>query len=380
MVEPAKAPDAAPSKEDLALALQGREVEELREMGKRLSKSCKDLELLLDDLKVEQQTLQDEKAQLTETIELMMRELKKLNIGADNTVEPVLVSETPIDIAGAVGRLWEKVRPRDNAVVVSEHVGELKKPGSSNSTEEVGAKVAEKLTEGLSAWGNAIGPWWQTAQQNLQSNFQTAQQGLQTAGQNLQTTGVALWSATQEGAAGATASAQSMRSRWMGEGGSPTGGAADGPSPAAAGSQQPEDSLPASAPSQPTPAVAPAPAPATAPPPAAAQPVEASASKPAPAAAPAPVVEASHTEEVVNGTVLVEASITLEDGDVKTLQVRAADRCKEVAARFVKEHSLKAWFVEPLTAYLKKVEGDADEYPVVTQADLAEIRKQYSKA
>mmetsp|Transcript_23842 Transcript_23842/g.52650 ORF Transcript_23842/g.52650 Transcript_23842/m.52650 type:complete len:104 (-) Transcript_23842:925-1236(-) len=78
MAEPAKAPGASPpSKAELTLALQGREVEELREMAKRLSKSCKDLELLLDDLKVEQQTLQDDKAQLTETIELMMRELKK---------------------------------------------------------------------------------------------------------------------------------------------------------------------------------------------------------------------------------------------------------------------------------------------------------------
>jgi len=377
MAEPAKAPGASPpSKAELTLALQGREVEELREMAKRLSKSCKDLELLLDDLKVEQQTLQDDKAQLTETIELMMRELKKLNIGAENTVEPVLVSETPIDIAGAVGRLWEKVRPRDNGVVVSEHVGELKKPGSPTSTEEVGAKVAEKLNEGLSAWGTAIGPWWQTAQQNLQSNLQTAQQNLQNAHQNLQTTGTALWSATQEGAAGATASAQSMRSRWLGE-----GAAEENPAPVAGG-QKLEGSSPPADPLQPTLAAAPAPAPVpvTAPPAVAALAAEALASLPPPAAKLAPpVAESSHTEEAVNATVLLEVSLTLEDGDVKILKVRAADRCKEVAARFIEEHSLKVWYREPLTAYLKKVEMDAEDYPVVTQANLVEIRKNYSK-
>lgn len=59
--------------------------------------------------------------------------------------------------------------------------------------------------------------------------------------------------------------------------------------------------------------------------------------------------------------------------------MRAADRCKEVAKRFVQEHSLKAWFEEPLTAWLKKVEADAEKFPVKIEADLMEIRKQHSK-
>lgn len=70
----------------------------------------------------------------------------------------------------------------------------------------------------------------------------------------------------------------------------------------------------------------------------------------------------------------------LDDGSVQTVQVRAADRCKEVAARFVKEHSLKAWFEQPLTKFLKQTEDDADKFPVKIEADLMEIRKKYSKA
>merc|ERR1719262_844559 len=67
--------------------------------------------------------------------------------------------------------------------------------------------------------------------------------------------------------------------------------------------------------------------------------------------------------EQISSTVLIEAEITLGDGTVQTLQVRAADRCKEVAQRFVAEHSLEANFEAPLTAYLKEVENDAEKFP-----------------
>jgi len=77
--------------------------------------------------------------------------------------------------------------------------------------------------------------------------------------------------------------------------------------------------------------------------------------------------------------VLIEASIKLEDGSVETLQVRAADRCKEVSHRFIHEHSLKAWFEQPLTAWLKKVEADAVKFPVKVEGDLVEIRKTHGK-
>mmetsp|Transcript_45479 Transcript_45479/g.85136 ORF Transcript_45479/g.85136 Transcript_45479/m.85136 type:complete len:88 (-) Transcript_45479:95-358(-) len=81
----------------------------------------------------------------------------------------------------------------------------------------------------------------------------------------------------------------------------------------------------------------------------------------------------------MSSTILIEAELKLDDGSVQTVQVRAADRCKEVAHRFVMEHSLKAWFEEPLTKWLKKVEADAEKFPVKIQGDLMEIRKQFSK-
>lgn len=53
-----------------------------------------------------------------------MKELQKLNIGAHNTVDPIL-EEGPLDF---VGRFWETVKPRDTAFVTGEHIGEIKKP------------------------------------------------------------------------------------------------------------------------------------------------------------------------------------------------------------------------------------------------------------
>lgn len=83
-------------------------------------------------------------------------------------------------------------------------------------------------------------------------------------------------------------------------------------------------------------------------------------------------------EEPMAATVLVEASITIDDGSVQLLKLTACDRCKEVAQRFVRDHSLKVWFEEPLTAYLKDVEDKAEKYPVRVEGDLMEIRQQYS--
>jgi hypothetical protein len=76
---------------------------------------------------------------------------------------------------------------------------------------------------------------------------------------------------------------------------------------------------------------------------------------------------------------LIEASITLDDGSVQVARVGARDRCKDVAARFVREHSLKAWFEDPLVRYLKKVEAEAERFPVEVSAELLNIRKEFSK-
>merc|ERR1712206_32934 len=81
----------------------------------------------------------------------------------------------------------------------------------------------------------------------------------------------------------------------------------------------------------------------------------------------------------MSSTILIEAKLKLGDGTVEVLQVRAADRCKEVAQRFVQKHSLKVWFQDPLTEWLKKVENDAVTFPVELEADLNEIRKSFSK-
>merc|ERR1712083_328230 len=90
-------------------------------------------------------------------------------------------------------------------------------------------------------------------------------------------------------------------------------------------------------------------------------------------------VEAPEEEEQIPSTILIEAQIKLDDGSAQTLVLRATDRCKEVADAFVKEHSLKAWFKDPLTKWLKQVEADALKFPVEIEAELMEIRKEHSK-
>merc|ERR1719158_2542281 len=131
-------------------------------MAKRLSKSHESLNVMLEDLQAEKKGLQDENAELQQTITHFMKELQKLNIGADNTVEPQLL-EDPLTF---VNRMWEKVRPRDTAVVVSEHVGEIKKPvlEEENSPK---ARGQEKVREVVENVQNAIGPLWERGQTGL---------------------------------------------------------------------------------------------------------------------------------------------------------------------------------------------------------------------
>jgi len=76
-------------------------------------------------------------------------------------------------------------------------------------------------------------------------------------------------------------------------------------------------------------------------------------------------------------TLLVEVRLDLGDGTAQTVQVRAVDRCQEVAARFVEEHSLKSLFEAPLSAYLQRAELSAEEFPIKLQASLADIRRSF---
>lgn len=78
-------------------------------------------------------------------------------------------------------------------------------------------------------------------------------------------------------------------------------------------------------------------------------------------------------EDHLTSPIVIEASITMDDGSVQMLRVRSADRCVEVAKKFVQEHSLKASFEAPILAWLKKVEADALEFPVCVKGDLLEI-------
>lgn len=84
-------------------------------------------------------------------------------------------------------------------------------------------------------------------------------------------------------------------------------------------------------------------------------------------------------EGTASPTILIEASVKIGDGSVKTLWVKATDRPKDVAQRFVREHSLKQWFEDPLTRFLKQVEADATSFPAKVEADLGDIRQKYPK-
>lgn len=453
--------EAAPtiSKEDLQNALTGVGESDLKAMCVRLTKSHEDIKEMIEDLEAERDCLKDDSAQLRETIELMMKEMQKLNIGAGNCVDPIL-EEGRLDF---VGRFWEKVKPRDTAVAVSEHVGEIKKPisfnedgtpvsASSPTTHQVAQQVAQLITnekteklrqdieqkskvaveQGKRAWGSfqaSMGPLWQRAQGLLQEQSEPADSKKERKKKRRERK-EAEEKARQEGSSAdggeaylhisrgdkkkrsagsdGTVQAETSSSAASSSNAGPDGylrtsrddkkkksasGNADGTAPPTAANGVPAaaSGAAAAAPAPAAPAATAAPAAATAP--------AAPAASASPASAPsAPAREEKMTEaakdaapaddkdgratskEQISSTILIEALLKIDDGSIQTLQVRAADRCKEVAQRFIQEHSLKAWFVEPLTAWLKKVEADADKFPVKLEGDLMEIRKQHSRA
>merc|ERR1719265_889001 len=92
-----------------------------------------------------------------------------------------------------------------------------------------------------------------------------------------------------------------------------------------------------------------------------------------------PEEEEEEEEDEVSSSVLIEATITLDDGSVEVLRLRAVDRSVDVAAKFLRDHNLKEQqFKEPLTAWLKSVESSAETFPVKAKGDLFEIRQQFS--
>jgi len=146
------------SQEDLEKALSGLSLDELKGIARRLQRTQEQFTEMLAELEAESEALQAESKDLHDTITMMMKEMQKLNIGKGNTVEPIL-DEGPLDF---VGRFWEKVRPRNSAVVINEHVGEIKrKPGDEEALFPgsllSGKQVVSNLRE-------AIGPVWQRAE------------------------------------------------------------------------------------------------------------------------------------------------------------------------------------------------------------------------
>jgi len=378
-----KAAPRAPSREELLGALADREVAELQEMAKRLARSHEDMEETLKDLEVEQQALRDESAHVRETIELMMREMHKLNIGAGNTVEPTL-DEGPLNF---VGRFWEKVRPRDTAVVVSEHVGEIRKPVPTEGGSPVAQQIAQQIGGQISERSQQA---LEQGKQALEQGKQAVQHGKEAWGRLSQSIGP-LWQRAEGLLAardGASPAAQPKAERKKKREKANASASSDAAPETCAPEDNGEDSQAVS--ESPAAEVTPAASSASA-----TEPTPAPATGGYPATAPVPAPESTPTsadakpakaeprtstpEEQVSSTILIEAKITIDDGSLQLLQVRAADRCKEVAHRFVQEHSLKAWFEDPLTAWLKKVEADAEKFPVKLEADLIEIRKAHMK-
>merc|ERR1719409_1893503 len=97
-----------PQQADLKSALEGLSDKEMRDAAARLGKSYEHLAAYHEESLQEQKELKEENEKLRETIDLMAKELQKLNISSSNTVEPEL-EEGPLDF---IGRFWDKVRPR----------------------------------------------------------------------------------------------------------------------------------------------------------------------------------------------------------------------------------------------------------------------------
>lgn len=389
------------SDEELSKELEQRNHDDLCEMGRRLEASTANMGSLLDDLQTDKVALEGENRQLKETIELMMRELRKLNISSSNTVEPMLAGgDNPLS---ALGRWWEKVRPRDTAVQIDEHTGELRKEEDApknpllQGAEEFGNQFSDQVGQRTQEFGQMT----QEAQQKAQEVSQRAQEAsrealakLQTmefvqltqeAQQKAQEVGQRAQEASREALAKLQTSVGPAGFLWKtGEGickaigvVGASGTETQRPrkkkkakqvvtrdeTPTSSGqdsidSIEAAEEISSSAPSDPEQEqVAPAVVPATI----------------------QPDLKSAAAEEQISSTILIEAQLRFDDGSVQPLSVRAADRAKDVSGRFIQEHSLKAWFQDPLTKWLKQVEEDAEHFPVQVEADLEEIRKKYSK-
>lgn len=464
--------------------LAERSDSELRLMLQRLTKSCEQLSDYNNDLDFEQQDLKEEGRQLHDTISLMMKETRKLQIGMGNCVEPTL-EEGPLDF---VGRFWERVRPRDNQILVNENIGELKKPpmmedgpliiadpmtkqfdtirstarayvgdirettgphmdelqstaarqaeiirssandlqgvatrrvevlrssatdirgtaverlsGLQERSSELIAPATERLTEAVgherteslrqqsaelreAAHGHLSGAA-RTVDRTTSRIVEQSVEVLAPAREQLAEAVVALESAT-------TPLWKQAMSQWYSFAGMPS-------APQHSNSED-EDAvgLMGTAKSQLDEQVAQQQAPrqdqdstkheaGTEQVPTNVAIVNASVetscspaeSQGEPLTTPREV-SPEEREALLHESILIEARIKLDDGSVQVVRVSARDRCKDVAARFVRENSLKAWFEDPVCRFLKQAEEDAETFPVLVEGELLEIREQFKR-
>eukprot|EP00930_Biecheleria_cincta_P071561 TRINITY_DN59050_c0_g1_i1.p1 TRINITY_DN59050_c0_g1~~TRINITY_DN59050_c0_g1_i1.p1 ORF type:complete len:354 (-),score=96.20 TRINITY_DN59050_c0_g1_i1:270-1331(-) len=339
--------------------------DEMREMAKRLSRSVDSMKQMMADLQAEQQELKAENEHLNSTIDLMMQELKKLNIGADNCVEPML-DEGPLDF---MNRVWERVKPRENTYMVADNISEIRKVEPGEEGNELGRYAQKRAKEVGEQLQGALGPIWAHAEGFLS----TAQEEL--AAQMTAQPSTSASSGRERGYSASFAGLAPGFDALLAKGQELMGRKATGSFDSRENAEPqplPKDTRPGAVVEIP---------------PAAQQrkTVEQKSEGGEEKAennskGPDTLNAKTAPEEQISSTVLIEASITLEDGSVQILQVRAADRCKEVAHRFIQEHSLKAWFEAPLTTWLKKVEADAVKFPVKIEGNLQEIRKTHSKS
>lgn len=365
-------------------ALAQKDNAELQGMAGRLAKSLTSLEEMLQDFQAERSELQKEKAHLNDTIGLMMREVQKLKIGQFNTVEPEL-DEGPLDF---IGRFWETVKPRDTAYMASDHVGEIKKPivdrqdsvsMSLQDAQDLGRNAVDKISNAFEAarsssfWDRANTFLSETRQEMasavaaLSTEDASHSPWMMTPGDDPTTMMGMDWAAPA-----AKTEARTGRKHHRDHKGSSVGqaykdayqhAAIEASISSSSGADKPKP-IPVPKLNLPSPGASPA--------------HEAAVATAENSAAPLSnkTLESATSASGVastEGTVLIEAQVKIGDGSVQTLFVRSADRCKEVAERFISEHSLKDSFAKPLTVYLKKVESDAEQFPAKVEVDLMEL-------
>lgn len=361
-------------------------MDDLRAMAVRLARSRSALEEALIDLQAEQRELLTENSNTRSTIELMLGEVAKLNINSGNLNEPEL-EEGPLDF---VGRFWEKVRPRDSAVSVSDRVGEIKRPSPTSvstsppSTEQHMRSMMGHLETMRLDYEQRFAEFSDMANQTSAESLGKQVSERFSNAMNLLTEKASSWqeSAGSTDVPPATAAPLSFGSlfTYLGSPGQKpaTGVSSAGPD----GPDLPEEGSPADAvqapacfnreqlPESPR--------------------IESAAS--VNGAGTAEAESQGSEERVANGhpapesppspgdssTVLIQARLRLDDGSVAVCRVRAADRCIDVASRFINEHSLKQRFEAPLKEFLMKAESGADTFPVELEGDLMEIYQQHS--